>query len=62
MYRFPVPVVGKALKKRRINALVDQAAKLENEMRDVLAALIELTEPNDDLHVEVVRIVKALDG
>lgn len=62
MYRFPVPVVGKALRKRRINALVDQAAKLENEMRDVLAALIELTEPNDDLHVEVVRIVKALDG
>ena len=62
MYRFPIPVVGKALKKRRINGLVDQLAKLEGEMRDVLAALVELTEPHDDLHVEVVRIVKALDG
>ena len=59
---FRVPVIGKALRKRRINQLVSQLGDLEACMRDVCAALVELTEQNDDLHVEIVRILKALDG
>ena len=56
-----VPVIGKALRRRRINQLVDHLGDLEANMRDVCSALIELTDPNDDLHVEVVRLIQALD-
>lgn len=57
-----VPVIGKAFRKRRINRLIVTMSGLELAMRDACAALIELTEPDDDLHVEIVRILKALDG
>ena len=57
-----VPVIGKALRRRRINQLVDQLGDLEANMRDVCAALIELTDQNDDLHLEVLQLLKALDG
>lgn len=57
-----VPVIGKALRRRRINQLVDQLGDLEANMRDVCAALIELTDQNDDLHVEVQKLLSALDG
>lgn len=58
----PIPVLGKAARKRRISRLVVQLTGLEMAMRDVSAALIELTDPDDDLHVEVLRVLKALDG
>ena len=57
-----VPVIGKALRRRRINQLVDHLGDLEANMRDVCAALIELTDQNDDLHLEVLQLLKALDG
>lgn len=62
MRLFRIPVIGKALRRQRINELVDDLSELEGEMRDVCAALVELTDQNDDLHVEVVRLIKALDG
>jgi hypothetical protein len=62
MRLFRIPVIGKALRRQRINELVDDLSELEGAMRDVCAALMELTDPNDDLHVEVVRLIKALDG
>jgi hypothetical protein len=57
-----VPVIGKALRRRRIDQLVDNLGDLEASMRDVCSALIELTDQNDDLHVEVLQLLKALDG
>ena len=59
---YRIPVIGKKLRRERINALVEELSDLEGGMRDVAAALIELTDPNDDLHVEVVRLIQALDG
>ena len=59
---YRIPVIGKRLRRERINALVEELSDLEGGMRDVAAALIELTDPNDDLHVEVVRLIQALDG
>jgi hypothetical protein len=62
MKRFRIPVIGKALKRRRVNELVERLGDLEAEMRDVCAALVELTDNLDDLHVEVLHLLKALDG
>ena len=62
MHIYRIPVIGKRLRRERINALVEELSDLEGGMRDVAAALIELTDPNDDLHVEVVRLIQALDG
>ena len=59
---YRIPVIGKRLRRERINGLVEELSDLEGGMRDVAAALIELTDPNDDLHVEVVRLIQALDG
>ena len=59
---YRIPVIGKRLRLERINALVEELSDLEGGIRDVAAALIELTDPNDDLHVEVVRLIQALDG
>ena len=59
---YRIPVIGKKLRLERINALVEELSDLEGGIRDVAAALIELTDPNDDLHVEVVRLIQALAG
>lgn len=55
-------MIGRALRLQRINDLVEELSELEGGMRDVCAALIDMTDPDDDLHVEVVRIIQALDG
>jgi hypothetical protein len=57
-----IPLISRALRQRRINGLVDRIALYENELRDNCAQLIELTEPGDDLHVEILRLLEALDG
>jgi hypothetical protein len=59
---YRIPVIGKRLRRERINALVEELSDLEGGIRDVAAALIELTDKGDDLHVEVVRLIQALDG
>jgi hypothetical protein len=59
---FFVPVMGKALRKRRIRQLVEQLGGLEAEMRDVCAALVELTDHDDDLHASIARLLQSLDG
>lgn len=59
---FRIPLISRAVRRHRINALVEQLGDYETAMRDVCAALIELTDPADDLHVEVQRLLEALDG
>jgi hypothetical protein len=58
----PITVMSNAARKRRIDRLVLQLTGLELSMRAAAAALLELTEPDDDLHVEVVRLLQALEG
>jgi hypothetical protein len=57
-----IPLISRALRQRRIHGLVDRIALHEAVLRDYCAQLIELTEPEDDLHVEVRRLLEALDG
>lgn len=54
--------MSKRARIQRIRALVADLSSLEAEMRDVTAALVELTDPGDDLHAEVSRLLQALDG
>jgi len=56
-----IPLLGPLFRKRRAAALVGQLGLLELEMRDVCAQIIEITDPGDDLHVEVLELLKALD-
>lgn len=62
MNLYRIPVIGRALRLQRINDLVEELSELEGDMRDVCAALIELTDKDDDLHIEVARLIQALDG
>jgi hypothetical protein len=57
-----IPLISRALRQRRIHGLVDRIALHEAELRDYCAQLIDLTEPGDDLHVEIRRLLEALDG
>jgi len=56
------PLLSRLLRQRRIHALVDEIEIHEARLRDLCAALMELTDPDDDLHVEIVRLLEALDG
>jgi hypothetical protein len=57
-----VPVIGKRFRKARISALVEQLSAHEAAMRDLCAELLELSDPGDDLAVEVLRLLTTLDG
>lgn len=57
-----VPVLSKLLRRRRMDHLLDHLGELEAQMRGTVAALQELTEPGDDLAVELERLLQALDG
>lgn len=57
-----IPVISKAARRRRINNLIDRLSAHEAAMRGIAAALLELSDPDDDLSAEVRRLVAALDG
>lgn len=46
----------------RIRILTAQLSRHEADLRDVCAAIAELTEPGDQIHIEVRRILEAFDG
>ena len=47
-------------RKKRIDALVDEIGHHERQMRNALAALIDLSNPGDDLHVECRLLLERL--
>jgi hypothetical protein len=57
-----LPLISERARKRRINRIIRELEGYETAMRDRCAQLMELAEPGDDLHVEVRRLVEALDG
>jgi hypothetical protein len=57
-----IPVMTERARKRRINRLIAELEGYEVAMRDRCSQLMELTDAGDDLHVEVRRLVEALDG
>lgn len=57
-----IPVVSRLIRKRRLEALVDELGTLEEAMRDCCARIVELTDQGDDLSVSVQELLEALDG
>lgn len=57
-----IPLLSRLMRKRRMALLIDAIELHEGALRDACAALIELTDPDDDLHLEVQRLLEALDG
>lgn len=55
-------VIGRRRRLQRIHQLIDELGRWEEEGRGILSSLQELTDPDDDLAVEVARLVAALDG
>ena len=56
-----IPLISLRNKRKRIRALVDEVSHHERQMRNAVAALVELTDPGDDLHVECLRLLEQLD-
>jgi hypothetical protein len=57
-----IPVVGRAARKRRILRALDRLEGYERAMRDDCALILELCDPDDDLCVEVVRLLERLES
>jgi hypothetical protein len=58
----PIPVVSRLWRRRRLVELLDCLQAWEAEGRDLLAQVVELTEPDDDLHCEAQRVLDLLSG
>jgi len=56
-----LPLMAKVHRKKRIDFLIAAIGHHENGLRDCCAALIELTNPEDDLHLEIKRLLEALE-
>ena len=63
MDRFPlISGVIQAWRRRRLAQVLDDLQTWEHQGRDILAQVLELTDPDDDLHAAAVRLLMALEG
>lgn len=60
--RWPVRVVSRAWRRRRLVQLMEDLQLWELDGRELLAQVVELTDPGDDLHREASRVLELLDG
>jgi hypothetical protein len=60
--RWPVQVVGRVWRRRRLSQLLDDLVEWEVDGRDLLARVCELTDEGDDLHQECRRVLDLLTG
>jgi hypothetical protein len=60
--RFGIPLISRVWRRRRLAQLVDDLQLWEAQGRDLLAQVVELTEPDDDLHTEAARVLELLTG
>jgi hypothetical protein len=56
-----VPLIGRAARKQRVKELLAAAEHHERGLRNAVAALVELSEEGDDLHVECRRLLERLE-
>lgn len=54
--------MSRALRRHRLEELLSDLQDWECEGRDLIAQAMELTDPEDDLHCELRRVLEALDG
>jgi hypothetical protein len=57
-----IPLISERSRKRRVDRIIREMEGYETAMRDRCAQLLELCDPQDDLHTEVRRLLEALDG
>jgi len=55
-------VVSLAWRRRRVPQLLEDLAAWEEEGRNLLSQIVELTDPEDDAHCECLRVLRALEG
>lgn len=55
-------VLGRRRRRERISQLIEELGSWEEKGRGILSRLQELTDPGDDLAVEIARLIQALDG
>ena len=55
------PLMAKLHRKKRMQILLYAIEHHEIGLRDACAALIELTTPDDELHLEIKRLLEGLD-
>ncbi len=60
--RWPLQVVHRTWRRRQLAQLLEDLCEWEADGRDLLAQVVELTDPEDDLHVECRRILDLLSG
>lgn len=54
-------LVSIAWRRRNVPQLLEDLQAWEQEGRDLLARIAELTDPGDDTHEEVLRVLRALE-
>jgi hypothetical protein len=60
--RWPLRLVHRTWRRRHLAQLLDDLGEWEADGRDLLAQVVELTDPDDDLHLECRRILDLLSG
>lgn len=62
MDHFPwARVVSTAWRRRHVPQLLEELQAWEADGRDLLARIADLTDPGDDTHAEVLRVLRALE-
>ena len=62
MDRFPlIAGILQSWRRRRLSQVLDDLQAWEHDGRDLLAQVLELTDPDDDLHASAVRLLMALE-
>ena len=57
-----VPVVSGWARRRKVSRVIEHIGLLEEEIRNECAVLLDLVDTNDDLAVEIRRLLEALEG
>lgn len=61
MWAYAIRFMPHHFRMRRINQLLTRLESWEQEGRDLLAQLLELTDQGDDIHAECARVLDLLD-
>ena len=57
-----IPVVSGWARRRKVSRVIEHIGLLEEEIRNECAVLLDLVDTNDDLAVEIRRLLEALEG
>lgn len=58
----PIRLVARTWRAFRLWQVIEDLQEWERQGRDLIAQAVELTDPDDDQHLELLRLLEALDG